>query len=99
MITRSVMTEISKLIDAKFDEFKKSLLTDLKAEIDKVLVDGKQEISRMLQTMKDEVNAVALDLEKNESIIQIRRHVKELLDNDLRLREENKCLRLELDDL
>ena len=99
MITRSKMTDISAIIDKKFEEFKTSLLVDLKTEIDKVLQSGKDELSAILECKKNELNKIYEQHEINVSIAEIKKHVHDLKENNNRLREQNRVLKSELDDL
>lgn len=88
--------ELMEMLDSKFDEFKKSLLNDLSADIQKVVDNHKKEIqlyfddkSRELEKVEDLADSVAV----------IHEHVRKLQESNDLLKKQNSMLYDKVDDL
>ena len=93
------MAEIVTLIEQKFEEFKKSLLNDLKMELSNLLREEKKVIDEYIAKKKAEVLNFAVQLEITISLESIKEHVKKLQTANVEMREANDDLKLEIDDL
>ena len=99
------MAEIVTLIEQKFEEFKKSLLNDLKMEPSNLLREEKKVIDEYIAEKKGtaekkaEALNFAVQLEITTSLESIKEHVKKLQTANVEMREANDDLKLEIDDL
>lgn len=91
--------DLVALIDKKFDEFKISLLAELRADIDTVLSKEKEEITNYVNEKKDELINFSNNLEYVTSFNEIQKHVKKLQVEQTAMKVENASLKSQIDDL
>ena len=84
------MPEIAEIIEKKFEEFKVSLLAELKVELENIISVGKEEILDLLAEKKHELTELSKQLEVTNSIAAIQQHVKKLQEDNRKLHESNK---------
>ena len=87
-MTRS-REELKSLMEKKFDEFYKSLLSELSEVIQKFVDRGKQEIQLLFDKIARELGNVE---ELANSVAVIQEHVKKLQESNDLLRKQNSML-------
>ena len=98
------ISDISKIIDEKFEvfkksvlaEFKKTILEELKKDIDLLVNEEKENISTYIQTKK---TVPEKDLEFAASLEAVKQHVKSLQEDNYKLKVAHSKVVMELDDL
>lgn len=96
--TRS-MTDFAQIIDNKFDEFKKSILVELKLEMDNYFQKERINFENFIASKREEVIKLSKNDELLESVEAIKKHVNSLNDENTAIKEANKILTNELEDL
>ena len=86
---------ISDLFESKFEEFKNSLLVELKKEIDSYFMEEKAKFVRFVAEKQDEI----AKLELVRSIETIQQHFIKLNDENAAMKEANNILKHEVDDI
>ena len=74
--TRSNMSEILKVLDKRFEEFKNSILSDLFKEVRDFVNDEKVKVESFLEEKKV---SLANDVELVQSVQSIKQHVNKLV--------------------
>ena len=95
----SVSDSIINTLDTKFDEFKVSLLAELKGDIKKLIDDAKSEIENHFQLKKNEFKQFIESTDAQLSLDLVKSHVDQLLTQNKEMMASNETIRNELDDL
>ena len=93
------VSSITEIIDEKFEEFKKSVLAEVKKEIDLMVTNEKEQIAEFILSKKKEVVKDCENMELISSVEVIKQHVKILRGENVALRNEIHGLRVEVDNL
>ena len=94
------MTDIARIVNYKFDEFKKSLIDDFKEEVDKYFNNEQREkFNKYVLEKQTEIEKQVTNLELTDSIKEIQKHETRLNRENLELKEANKIFKSELDDI